>query len=113
MALVLSERYNYSWRVTVESPTEGARFEQHACDAQFKRLSQSPIEEIMSDAINAQLKDVEVASELLVGWAGVTDGNEQIPYSEKTKAEVLNMPLVASSLVKAWMESLAGARKKN
>lgn len=113
MAFVLKQSDNYSWPVTVEYPIDGGRFEKHTFDAQFKRLSQSRIEEIMSDAINGQLKDVEVASELLVGWAGVTDGNEQIPYSEKTKAEVLNMPLVASSLVKAWMESLAGARKKN
>lgn len=113
MAFVLKQSDSYAWPVTVEYPIDGGRFEKHTFDAQFKRLSQSRIEEIMSDAINGELKDVSVAGELLVGWSGVTDGGEQIPYSEKTKAQLLDMPLVASSLVKAWMESLAGARKKN
>lgn len=113
MAFVLKQSDSYSWPVTVEYPIDGGRFEKHTFDAQFKRLSQSRIEEIMSDAVNGELKDGAVASELLVGWAGITDSGADIPYSEKTKAELLDMPLVSASIVKAWMESLAGAKKKN
>lgn len=113
MAFVLKQSDNYSWPVTVEYPVDGGRFEKHTFDAQFKRLSQTRIEEIMNDAVSGDMKDVGVAGELLTGWAGVTDGGEPIPYSEKAKAELLDMPLVAASIVKAWMESLAGARKKN
>lgn len=113
MAFVLKQSDSYSWPVTVEYPIDGGRFQKNNFDAQFKRLSQTRIEEIMADAVNGDLKDVSVANELLTGWAGITDDGNDIPYSEKTKAELLDMPLVAASIVKAWMESLAGARKKN
>ena len=113
MAFVLKQSDHYSWPVTVEYPVDGGRFEKHTFDAQFKRLSQTRIEEIMSEAIGGEMKDVAVASEILTGWSGITDGGEPIPYSEKGKADLLDMPLVAASLVKAWMKSLAGARKKN
>lgn len=113
MAFVLKQSDNYSWPVTVEYPIDGGRYQKHTFDAQFKRLSQSRIEEIMADAMNGELKDGAVASELLVGWSGITDGGDEIPYSEKTKAELLDMPLVAASIIKAWMESLGGAKRKN
>jgi hypothetical protein len=113
MAFVLKQSDNYSWPVTVEIPIDGGRFEKHTFDAQFKRLSQTRIEEIMSEAISGEMKDVAVATDILTGWTGITGDGEPIPYSEKGKADLLDMPLVASSIVKSWMESLAGARKKN
>lgn len=113
MAFVLKQSDNYSWPVTIEYPIDGGRFEKHTFDAQFKRLSQSRIEEIMAEAVRGDLKDGEVAAELLVGWSGIMDGSGEIPFSEKAKDMLLDMPLVSASLVKAWMESLAGAKRKN
>jgi hypothetical protein len=113
MAFVLKQSASYTWPVTVEFPTDGGRFEKHTFDAEFKRLSQTRIEGIMADAVANQLKDGEVAAEVLIGWKGVTDGGADIPYSETGKAELLEVPLVAASVIKAWMESLSGAKRKN
>ena len=113
MALILKQTDSYVWPVTVELPVDGGRFEKHSFDAEFKRLSQSRIEEIMEDVVKGDAKDREVAAEILIGWRGVSDDSGDIPFSEKARDDLLNIPLVSASTIKAWMESLAGAKRKN
>ena len=113
MAFILKQTDSYVWPVTVELPVDGGRFEKHSFDAEFKRLSQSRIEEIMEDVVKGDAKDREVAAEILIGWRGVSDDNGDIPFSEKARNDLLNIPLVSASTIKAWMESLAGAKRKN
>jgi hypothetical protein len=113
MAFVLKQTTSYFWPVTVEMPADGGRFEKQTFDAEFRRMNQSRIETIMADAVASQIRDVDVASEVMVGWKGITDQGDEVPFSEKSKADLLDMPLVASAVIKAWMESLAGAKRKN
>ena len=113
MAFVLKQTTSYFWPVTVEMPADGGRFEKQTFDAEFRRMNQSRIETIMADAVASQNRDVDVASEVMVGWKGITDQGDEVPFSEKSKADLLDMPLVASAVIKAWMESLAGAKRKN
>ena len=113
MAFILKQTDSYVWPVNVELPVDGGRFEKHSFDAEFKRLSQSRIEEIMDEVVKGEAKDREVAAEVLIGWRGISDGGGDVPFSEKARDDLLNIPLVSASTIKAWMESLAGAKRKN
>jgi hypothetical protein len=113
MGFAIKQTASYSWPVVVELPADGGRFEKHTFDAEFRRLNQTRIESIMSEAVAGQLRDVEVAGEVMIGWKGITENGEDIPYSEKAKADLLGLQLVAAAVIKAWMESLSGAKRKN
>lgn len=114
MAFVLSQSESYSWPVTVEFPVDGGRFDKQSFDAEFKRLPQARIREIW-DQINAgDIGDEDLCQEVLVGWSGIQDGKGgEVPYSEKAKADLLNVPLVAASVVGAWLDSLSKGKRKN
>lgn len=114
MAFVLSQSESYTWPVAVEFPISGGRFDKQTFDAEFRRLPQARIREIW-DAIQAgEMTDDDLCNEVVIGWAGIQDakGND-VPYSEKAKTDILNVPLVASSIVTAWLDSLAKAKRKN
>jgi hypothetical protein len=126
MAFTLKQSGSYLWPVTIEVPTDGGRHQKETFDAELKRLPQSRIIEIQ-DAVQKRLSaiqrdedtdsmitDQEIASEILVGWAGVNDGDgEAIPFSEKAKAELLDVPTVTAAIVTAYFSSLQGAKRKN
>jgi hypothetical protein len=114
MAFVLSQSESYTWPVPVEFPVSGGRFDKQTFDVEFKRLSQARIREVW-DAIQAgEMTDNDLCDEVVIGWAGVQDGkSDEIPFSETAKASLLNVPLVASSIVSAWLDSLAKAKRKN
>lgn len=114
MAFVLSQSESYTWPVVVEFPISGGRFDKQTFDVEFKRLPQSRIREIW-DAISAgELTDDDLCNEVVTGWAGVQDAKGgEVPFSEKAKADLLNISLVASSIVTAWLDSLAKAKRKN
>lgn len=103
----------YSWPVKIEIPSDGGKFENHSFDGHFKRLSQKRISEINKLAEAGELTDMDLAKEVLVGWKGIMDGEEPIPYSEEAKEKVLNVALVSLAIAKAFFESLSGAKRKN
>ena len=114
MAFVLSQSESYTWPVTVEFPVDGGRFDKQSFDAEFKRLPQARIREIWEQINTGDLGDDELCQEVLVGWAGIQDGKGgEIPYSEKAKGDLLNVPLVAASVVGAWLDSLSKGKRKN
>lgn len=114
MAFVLKQSDRYSWPVQVERPIDGGRHERESFDAEFKRIPQSRINEIVDAAEKGDVDFASVADEIVVGWKGITDEKgEEFPYSEGNKDMILEVPLVAASIVRAWLESLAGAKKKN
>jgi hypothetical protein len=114
MAFVLSQSKSYSWPVTVEFPIDGGRFDKQSFDAEFKRLPQTRIREIW-DAIQAgELNDDDLCAEVLVGWVGIQDAKGgDVPFSEKAKTDLLNVPLVAAAIVTSWLDSLAKGKRKN
>ena len=114
MAFVLSQSESYVWPVAVEFPVNGGRFDKQTFDVEFKRLPQSRIREVW-DAIQAgEMTDNDLCDEVITGWSGVQDAKGgEVPFSEKAKADLLNVPLVASSVVTAWLDSLAKAKRKN
>lgn len=110
---VLSQSTSYTWPVTVEYPIDGGRTERQTFDAEFRRLSQSRIRELADGLSNSDLTDADVAAEVLVGWSGVTDGEQEIPFSDRALRQLLEVPLVASAVVVAYFNSLSGAKRKN
>lgn len=125
MSFVLDLSDSYRWSVAVDVPEDG-RHKVMKFDGEFRRLAQDRINELYA-AMQARLvamqagestadliDDRDIADEVLIGWAGILDGDgEEVPYSEAIKAKLLNVPKVAASIVTAWGESLQGAKRKN
>ena len=114
MAFVLKRSGSYSWPVNFDVPVDGGRHERQTFDCEFKHLSQTRIQEITDGIGKDDLSALEVASEVLVGWSGVTDDEgKEVPFSQKSMAELLEVPMLAGAIVMAYFESLNGAKRKN
>lgn len=126
MAFVLKQSATYKWPVSFRVPMDGGKYDKQSFDAEFKRLPQSRINEIQSevqlrikaaekgDPFESDISDISIASEVLTGWAGIIDDdNEEIAYSETSKAQLLNVPMMAGSIIESYFESVAGKKTKN
>lgn len=103
----------YSWPVSVEFPTDKGRVEKAQFDIEFKRLSQTRLNEIRDSIEKGTTTDIELAREVIMGWDGITDENGPVPYSESAREQLLDVPLVASAIIMALFSSIAGAKRKN
>jgi len=111
---VISQSNSYKWPVSVEFPVDGGKTEKQSFDGEFKRLSQTRIEEIRKQIEDGNITDRDFSREVLIGWTGIVDGNkEEVPFTESARDALLDVPLVSSAVVMAFMNSLAGIRRKN
>jgi hypothetical protein len=56
----------------------------------------------------------EIAAGVLVGWSGISDdAGKEIPFSQKALDQLLEVPFLAVAVLKAYMDSLKGAKRKN
>jgi hypothetical protein len=122
MAFVLNKSGTYTWPVRISLATDGGKQTVETFDAEFRRLPQSRINEIVRQARASErgrddeepLEDQDAARELLAGWDGVTgDDGKAIPFSEAALSQLLEIPTVAGQIVKAWFESLKEGKRKN
>jgi hypothetical protein len=129
MAFILEHSDRYSWPVTVKIAQDGGRFRSFTFDVEFKRVSQERREELgrqllaqkgRIEAGNIEgeiLTPRQMADELVVGWSGILDregeGAEPVPFSEATKAQLLNIGDVADAILVAWNASIPGAKAGN
>lgn len=125
MAFVLKQSDSYRWPVSFKLPTDGGKREKQSFEAEFKRLPQSRIMEIQTQAqrlIKAAedgeqmegISDLSVADEVLVGWSGIVDEDgEEVPFSKANKAALLEVPMLAASLIQSYFESLVEEKRKN
>jgi hypothetical protein len=119
MSFVLKQSDTYTWPVAFDVPVDGGRHERQTFDGQFKRLPQSKVGPMLAEL--ARLEDLgdlermnELATDLIVGWSGVTDdAGKEIPFSQKALAQMLEVPFLAVAVLKAYMDSIKGARRKN
>ncbi len=109
----LDQSQSYSWPVAVEFPISGGKFEKQTFDAEFKRLPQSRMKEVLSTETET-IPDLEFSKEVLLGWKGIqaADGSE-IPFSESARDQLLDVPLVARAVVMAFLNSATGGKIKN
>jgi hypothetical protein len=123
MSFVLKQSASYTWPVPLLIPVDGGRREKHSFDAEFKRLPQTRIDEIIRlaraiDAGNGELEDEQVMAkipcEIVIGWSGVTDDSgKDIPFSESALGQLLEIPTIAGQIIKAWFNSMEVAKKGN
>jgi hypothetical protein len=119
MSFVLKQSDTYSWPVTFDVPVDGGRHERQTFDGEFKRLPQSKIGPMVAEL--GRLEDLgeldritEIAADVLVGWSGVSDDNgKEIPFSQKALEQLLEVPFLAVAVLKAYMDSIKGAKRKN
>jgi hypothetical protein len=126
VAFVLKQSDSYTWPVSIKLPANGGKRERQTFDAEFKRLPQSRINEIQEqvqkrikaaergeDALEG-ITDQSIADEILVGWDGIVDGDgEPVPFSKSSKAQLLDVPMLAGALISAYFESLTEQKRKN
>ena len=120
MALVLKDSDSYSWPIVYRQPVSGGRREKQEFEAEFKRLPQSRITEIQElvqqriDGEEVDISDVSIADEVVVGWEGIVDGDgEPIPYTRRTKEQLLELPMMAGTLIEAFFNSLVEEKRGN
>ena len=123
MSFVLKQSASYTWPITLVLPVDGGRREKHTFDGEFKRLPQTRINEIVRLAREMErgrlneddaLEDQDAAREVLAGWSGIVDDDgKEVPFSDGTLTQLLEIPTVAGQIVRAWFESLEVAKKKN
>lgn len=122
MSFVLKQSASYTWPVPLLIPVDGGRREKHSFDAEFKRLPQSRINEIIKLARALEvgrgdeetLDDKTAAKEILIGWSGITDDNaKDVPFSESALDQLLEIPTVAGQIIKAWFNSMDVAKRGN
>lgn len=114
MAFVLKQSETYSWPVTVEIPIDGGRHDRHTFDAEFKRLPQHRNNAIVDEARDGKITDQDLCDEILIGWTGIKDEDgKDVPFSDKLKEQLLDVPGVAAAIVLAYINSLQGAKRKN
>ena len=126
LAFVLNQSDNYSWPVSIRLPADGGKREKQTFEAVFKRLPQSRINEIQAEVqrrvkateageeLKDGISDISLADEILVGWTGVVDGDgEEVAFSKAMKAQLLDVPMLASAIIEAYFESLVEQKRKN
>ena len=125
MSFVLKSSSSYSWEVSFFQPENGERKKQ-SFDALFKRLPQTRINEIQvlvqkrvkaiqeGEEDQSGITDQSIADEVLVGWEGIEDGEgNPVPFSNKSKKQVLEVPMLASGIIEAYFNSLVEGKQKN
>ena len=126
MSFVLKQSISYKWPVSFKLPVDGGKFEKQAFDAEFKRLPQARINEIQTDVqtrikaaernelVDTSVTDISIANELIIGWEGVVDSDgDAVTFCEAVKQQLLDIPTVASAIIVAYFDSLAGVKTKN
>lgn len=103
----------FFWPVTVSLPADGGRHQKETFDAEFRRLPQSKLKEMQAAIERGELNDEGFVREVLVGWKGVTNEGEDVPFSETTLAQVLDITGVAGAIVVAYAEAQSGLQRKN
>ena len=114
MSFILSQGNSYKWPVVHDMPVDGGKHERHTFDAEFKRITQSRIRQMGEQIENNEITESELVTEVLLGWDGINDedGNP-IKFSQKALAQVIDVPMLATCISKAFFDSIAGAKRKN
>jgi len=114
MAFVLKQSDTYSWPVTFDLPIDGGRHQRQSFDGEFRRLSQSRIREMGQQIEAGDTTDADLATEVLVGWSGITDDSgKDVPFSQAALQQLLDVPMLATAIITAYFSSLQGAKRKN
>jgi len=114
MAFVLKQDDRFTWPISFDVPVDGGRHQRQTFDGEFVRLSQSRLRELGEAIQTEEASDQDIAREVLVGWAGITDDDgEEVPFSKAALERLLDIPMLATAIVTTYFKSLQGAKAKN
>ena len=110
----LSTSDSYKYPVVVEIVDESGRTTKHTFEAHFKRLPQSEIDRLLVASKDDGIRDEDVVDQVLIGWSGVVDEQgDAMPFNAENVRVVLDICPVRACVVRAWVDSLTGGRRKN
>ena len=122
---ILKKEATFTHPIVFYTPADGGTQNKETFDAVFKIIPQSRINEIGIQAQKKQkeldqgifdgidISDYMIAEEVLVGWDGITDGDKEVPYTPATKKQILEIPLLANTIVTAYLNVVAQQKTKN
>jgi len=122
---ILKKEATFTHPIVFYTPADGGTQNKETFDAVFKIIPQSRLDEIGIQAQKKQkelkegimdgikISDYMVADEVLVGWDGITDGDKEVPYTPATKKQLLDIPLLANTLVTEYLNVVAQQKTKN
>ena len=122
---ILKKEATFTHPIVFYTPADGGTQNKETFDAVFKIIPQSRINEIATQAQKKQkeledgimdginISDSLIADEILIGWDGITDGNKEVPYTPATKKQLLDIPMLANTLVTEYLNVVAQQKTKN
>jgi hypothetical protein len=110
MTFTISQSDTYTQAVSVLIP--GAKTK-NVFDVEFKRLSQSEIDSMLSRIREGELSDAEFCHEVMVGWKGVADESGELVFSVSNLNALLDVFPVARAIVETYFGGITGAKQKN
>tara|TARA_Y100001937_G_C7102250_1_gene323108 strand:+ start:952 stop:1326 length:375 start_codon:yes stop_codon:yes gene_type:complete len=122
---ILKKEATFTHPIVFYTPSDGGTRTKNEFDAVFKIIPQSRINEIATQAQKKQkeledgimdginISDSLIADEILIGWDGITDGDKEVPYTPGTKKQLLDIPMLANTLVTEYLNVVAQQKTKN
>ena len=122
---ILKKEATFTHSIVFYTPGDGGTQKEATFDAVFKIIPQSRINEIGLQAQQKKkeldngiidgtdISDLLIADEILVGWDGITDGNNPVPFTKATKKQVLDIAGLANLLVTKYFEEVSKQKVKN
>ncbi len=114
---VLQDTHEFDWPVEISMPAgingDGTpRWESHTITARFKAL---PLADAMERlAVREGQAGEPLLNEALIGWDGVGgEDGEPLPFSDENRRRLLGVGYVATAVLDAYLEAIAGRPRKN
>ena len=114
MAFVLDEKGTIKWPVKVDRPSGIGKHSVQTFTGEFKWVTQTRLKEISESISTNSITEIELISEILVCCEGVNDedGNP-LKCTKVYLKKLVDVPLVAGAIAKAFFEALNGGKRKN
>jgi len=104
----------YKCKVKVTFPGDNGSAVSNVFTAIFKRLSQSELDEMSAAVAAGTVKDSEVIAKVMVGWEDVADeSGTPLEFNDQNLAALMDLHPVRPTTVKAYYDSISGAKAKN
>ena len=122
---ILKKEATFTHPIVFYTPSDGGTQKEETFDAIFKIIPQSRINEIGVQAQKKQkeldegiydgvkISDYLIADEILVGWDGITDGENPVPFTKATKKQLLAIAGLANILVEKYFNEVTKQKTKN
>ncbi len=117
MALVLSTKPTFKYKVKVKQPGEAGDLVILEFLGEFNRLPQPEIDALMQK----QQQDAELVDRVFVGWSGVKtmvkqddkDVEQDLAVTDDNRKALLAEPGVRSAIVRAFLDAMVFGPAKN